>query len=237
MKLKMVLFDLDGTLLPMDQNTFTRAYFGGLAKKLAPLGYEKDALVSAIWAGSQAMVENDGQKSNEEVFWDSFSAVLGNRVRDDYQSFEEYYRDDFDKVKEVCGYTPSAKAAVMEFKNMGLRVALATNPLFPTEATERRISWTGLSPSDFELFTTYENSKFCKPNLSYYKSILEKLGVKAEECLMVGNDVGEDMIAKELGMDVFLVTDCLINKENKDISEFPNGDLDELIRYVKNKEN
>ena len=49
---------------------------------------------------------------------------------------------------------------------------------------------------------------------------------------MVGNDVGEDMIAESLGMKVFLLTDCLITRENKDISVYPHGSFDELIQYI-----
>ena len=63
--------------------------------------------------------------------------------------------------------------------------------------------------------------------------ILEKLGCKAEDCLMVGNDVSDDMVAEKLGMKVFLLTDCLINKENVDISIYPNGSFNQLIEYVK----
>ena len=50
MYLTTVLFDLDGTLLPMDQEAFTTGYFKLLAKKLAPHGYEPKSLVDAIWA-------------------------------------------------------------------------------------------------------------------------------------------------------------------------------------------
>ena len=49
---------------------------------------------------------------------------------------------------------------------------------------------------------------------------------------MVGNDVGEDMIARELGMQVFLLTDCLINKDNVDISQFPHGSFEELLAFI-----
>lgn len=34
--IKAILFDLDGTLLPMDQDEFTKGYFNLLAAKLAP---------------------------------------------------------------------------------------------------------------------------------------------------------------------------------------------------------
>ncbi|MBQ3219620.1 MAG: HAD hydrolase-like protein [Clostridia bacterium] len=63
--------------------------------------------------------------------------------------------------------------------------------------------------------------------------ILQKIGAKTEECLMVGNDVGEDMIATEkLGMQVFLLTDDLINKTDRKVSDFPNGNFDDLIKFL-----
>lgn len=232
MKITTILFDLDGTLLPMDQETFTKSYFGGLAKKLAPYGYEKDALISAIWAGTKAMVKNTGEKLNEEAFWDVFSGILGKKTRDDIVYFNEFYENDFSHVKDACGFNEKAAECIKAVKEKGFRVALATNPLFPSTATEQRISWAGLSHSDFELFTTYETSHYCKPNLDYYREVIFKLGVSAEECLMVGNDVGEDMIAETLGMKVFLLTDCLINRENKDVSLYPNGSFEELMQFI-----
>ena len=119
-------------------------------------------------------------------------------------------------------------------KACGLRTALATNPIFPAMATERRIAWAGLSTSDFELYTTYENSRFCKPNPDYYLDVMQSLGVCPEECLMVGNDVAEDMIAQTLGCRVFLLTDCLINPKGADISVYPNGSYDDLIAFIQN---
>ena len=50
---------------------------------------------------------------------------------------------------------------------------------------------------------------------------------------MVGNDVGDDMVAQELGMKVFLLTDCLINKHNVDISVYPHGSFEELMEYIR----
>ena len=115
---------------------------------------------------------------------------------------------------------------------MGYRTVLATNPVFPKIATEIRLKWVGLSLQDFELTTTYENTSYCKPNIKYYEHILKEIGLKAEECLMVGNNATEDMIASTLGMKVFLLTDCLINREEKDISNYPNGNYDDLIKYI-----
>lgn len=234
MKIKVVLFDLDGTLLPMNQDVFVKAYFGLLAKKLAPHGYDPSALIDAIWAGTKAMIKNDGNKTNESVFWDKFAEIFGEKSREDEPIFAEYYETDFDKVQASCGFNKEAADVVAKVKEMGFKVALATNPIFPSIATEKRIAWAGLSPEDFEFYTTYENSRFCKPNLKYYLDIIEKLGVKPEECLMVGNDVGEDMVVEKLGMKVFLLTDCIINKENKDVSQYPQGGFTKLLQYIEN---
>ena len=227
-----VLFDLDGTLLPMDQELFMKAYFGGLSKRLAPYGYEPKSLIDAIWTGTRAMVKNDGKENNETVFWKAFADIFGERVYGDLSKFEDYYVHDFDGVAKSCGFAPEAREIVDHLKVRGMRVVLATNPLFPSIATEKRIAWAGLDPKDFEFFTTYENSCHCKPNLDYYRDILRTIGVSAEECLMVGNDVDEDMVAQELGMKVFLLTDCLINKSGTDVNRYPHGGFSELKNYL-----
>lgn len=228
-----VFFDLDGTLLPMDQEVFVSDYLGRMAQFLAPYGYDPSLLVKALWTGTGAMVKNDGSASNEDVFWNTFNALIGKDARKDETLFEDFYRGEFQKSRNSCGYNPAAAGAVRQIREMGYRVVLATNPLFPAVATQSRIRWAGLEPEDFELVTTYEKSRFCKPNPAYYREILGKLNLDAAECLMVGNDVGEDMVAQTLGMQVFLLTDCLINRENADISCFSNGSFSELLHYIR----
>jgi len=233
--LKAVLFDLDGTLLPMDQDEFVKAYFGRLAKHLKPFGYEEQSLISAIWAGTRSMVQNTGEVTNEEAFWLTFCEIFGERARLDEPHFAQFYATGFQKVQSVCGVSPEAARTVRWLRERGIRVSLATNPIFPAIATESRIRWAGLRPEDFEGYTTYENSCYCKPELRYYKKILQKLKLEPEQCLMVGNDVGEDMVAQKLGMDVFLLTDCLINKGNEDISVYPHGDFRQLLAFIQER--
>lgn len=232
MKLTTVLFDLDGTLLPMDQDEFVKYYFGLLAKKLAPLDYDPKALPGNIWAGTAAMVKNDGSCTNEEAFWKKFASIYGEDVRKDEPVFREFYENEFSGAKAACGFNPKAAETIHTLKDRGLRLVLATNPLFPAVATENRIRWAGLAPSDFLLYTTYENSCHCKPNPDYYRDILQEIGADPAECLMVGNDAVEDVAAEQLGMQVFLLTDCLINKSGKDLSAYPQGSFDALLDHI-----
>lgn len=230
--MKAVLFDLDGTLLPMDQEVFVKDYLGRMATFLAPHGYDPEKLIKAVWKGTGAMVKNDGKARNEDVFWAVFDRVMERDGRADNALFDEFYQREFQKSRNSCGFQPAAAPAVREIRSLGYRVILATNPLFPAIATQSRIRWAGLEPEDFECITTYENARYCKPNPDYYREILGKLNLDPGDCLMVGNDVDEDMVVETLGMKAFLLTDCLINRNQADISRYPSGGFSELLQYV-----
>ena len=235
---KFVLFDLDGTLLPMDQDAFVGAYFKTLLKKLASMGLpasneaEQKALANAVWAGTRAMMTNDGLKTNEAAFFSTFKACTGVDLLLRKPEFDEFYKNEFQVVSAVCGKNPDVRSAIDEIKGRGYRIAIATNPLFPIIANEQRLKWAGLELSEFEFCTCYENSSYCKPSLEYYRAILNRLDVFAGDCIMVGNDVREDMAARKLGIDVFLLTDHIINVENEDIDQFPHGDWKEFLKYL-----
>lgn len=228
-----ILFDLDGTLLPMDQEKFVECYLGLLAKKMAPHGYDPKTLVKTIWAGTGAMVKNDGSRGNDEVFWDSFTQVFGREALKDMPLFDDFYENHFRDVRPSCGYDPRAAELIGLLKDKGFRLVLATNPIFPGSATYQRIGWAGLKREDFELVTVYENSRFSKPDPAYYRDILDTLGLRAENCVMIGNDVTEDMVAGTLGMRTYLLTDWLINKRNEDISRYRHGTMAQLLELVR----
>lgn len=231
--IKTILFDLDGTLLPMNEELFTKAYFGELAKKLIPHGYEKDNLISAIWKGTAAMINNNGEKTNEEVFWNTFVNILGSKVLKDKKIFEEFYANEFDKAKNTCTPTRDAVNIIRTLKDKGYNLVISSNPIFPLIAQEKRITWAGLKPEDFSYITSYENSHYTKPNKKYFEEILKKLKLKPEDCLVVGNDVTEDMVAAETGVKVFLLTNCLVNKNEKDYSKYMQGNFKALLNYIK----
>ena len=141
MEIKNVLFDLDGTLLPMDMERFTNGYFQLLTEKMAPLGYDPKALIDAVWAGTAAMVKNDGSRLNEEAFWAKFAQAFGPEALADQPVFEAFYANEFQRARQFCGYDPLAAQAVEAVKASGRRVVLATNPIFPAAATRSRLSW------------------------------------------------------------------------------------------------
>ena len=227
------LFDLDGTLLPMDQEYFTRVYFKGIAKKLIPYGFEEKTLINTINEGVMAMILNDGTITHEERFWTTIIKFHGEEIRDLEPVFLDYYNNEFQDAKVSTSVHPLVKESILQLKKKGYRIILATNPLFPPLATHKRIKWAGLEPEDFELVTTFDNSSYCKPNIKYYQEILSRQGLSSSQCLMVGNNVKEEMIATTIGIEGFLVTDCLINPDGVDISKYRNGSINDLFEYIK----
>ncbi|MBE6639042.1 MAG: HAD family hydrolase [Ruminococcaceae bacterium] len=231
--MKTILFDLDGTLLPMHQETFLKTYMGKLVAEMGPYGYEPKKLMQTIMLGIEAMVKNDGSQTNETAFWDTFTSVYGKESKNDLPKFEAFYQNTFPTVKSVCGFDPMANEVIKDAKARGYRVVLATNPMFPDMATDERIRWAGLDRSDFELVTTYENCTTSKPNPAYYLDVAKRVGADPKDCLMVGNDVGEDMIpAESVGMQVFLLTKYMINKDSIDVSRYPRGNFVDLLSFI-----
>lgn len=236
-----VLFDLDGTLLPMDMDAFMDTYFRALESRFQSLGYDPEQITKGVWAGTKAMVENDGYITNEECFWNVFEKYVAEdgkkldrrkRIKIE-REITKFYKTDFQVARFNTKPDSIVKECVDLLKTKGYQVVVATNPLFPQVATYERLSWAGFEPEEFTLITTYENTCFCKPNLNYYRHLLKTLDKDSEDCLMVGNDVQEDMCALKLGMDVFLLDQCLINSKDEDISEYKKGVWKVFYEYVK----
>jgi len=233
MKLTTILFDLDGTLLPMDQERFITAYMKRLAAKVAPHGYDPAKLIDAVWTGTGLMVQNDGSSSNEDVFWKVFLEYNEGDREELTRSTKVFYRDHFESVvRATCGFNPLSNEVIQLAKSKGYDVYLLTNPMFPKEATSVRVKCAGLDFNDFKEVTTYENYHFCKPNVAYFQEVMNKFQLDPTECLMIGNDVQEDTVVKHLGTSVYLVTDDLIDRNNTDISTIPHGSFQELIAYI-----
>ena len=237
MKYQGIFFDLDGTLLPMDNDAFIKGYLGLLSKAVAHLGYTPDTMIPTMWQGVAAMVKNDGSRTNYDIFWDYFSAAFGKEVYTHVPTFDAFYSDQngFHKAKALTSPTPLAKRAVALAHEKARRVVLATNPFFPRVAVESRVSWADITFADFDLVTTYENSRSCKPNPAYYVEITKKLGLDPTKCLMIGNNAKEDVwAAQQAGLSAYLLTDCLIDDDGllEKGLDCPKGSFEELIGYL-----
>lgn len=234
MSIKHILFDLDGTLLPMVQDEFVKFYMPLLAKSYMNAGVSLDPkkFIGAVWAGYEAMVKNDGSCTNREAFWSYIEPELPIPTEESEKIALDFYADEFNQAICTTKPNPVSNQIVKRAKERGFETYLATNPVFPRCATMNRIRWAGLDAEDFKVITTYETCTYCKPNPEYFRGILEEFSLDPSECLMVGNDVAEDLSIRSLGVKTYLVTDTMENKKNLPIDAEYMGTLDELLKFI-----
>ena len=213
MKYRAILFDMDGTLIPQDLMTFLYGILDEQCKAMADLGVSQDKLREACYASFLAMVHNDGSTTNRECYLSDLTARLGLPREQVEESAVSFFLNDFDRARRYTLPNPLAAEAYRLARLASEKVVVATNPVFPKETQRMRMKWVGLDYDAFDLVTSYEQDSCCKPSAAYYLSVCERIGVSPENCLMIGNDETEDMYgASVLGMDTYLVTDCLISR-------------------------
>lgn len=231
--MKTVLFDLDGTLLQMEFNPFLRDYFSAISNHCRKLA-EPQVFVKKLLASTNLMLHNEGLETNQEVFMKDFTNAIQVREEELSPLLEDFYTNEFPKLHTHAIFNNLSSLVLRETLARGWQIVIATNPLFPKLAIEERMRWAGIQDFPWTYVSSYENSSACKPNLFYYREIMDKLGLNPEECWMVGNDAQEDMIAGQLGFNTYLVTDYLIAREGAPQPKAC-GSLQEFLTYMREK--
>ncbi len=207
-----VLFDLDGTLLPVDMEDFIRLYFDAIAKSFRNIS-EPSSLIKNIMKATDYMINNtEKTKTNQRAFEEEFERLMGYDIVPLMDKFEMFYETDYKKIRDSIKSQPLCAKTVKTVRDKGYQTILATNPLFPKNAIEERLRWAKIEADNFDFITTFENMHYCKPRVEYYEEIMEIIGKEPKDCLMIGNDAEEDMIAHGLGMKTFLVDVHLIQR-------------------------
>lgn len=230
--IKAIFFDLDGTLLPLDEKKFIDIYVELIINKMVPLGFNKKDILDFSKKNIMAMYQNDGSKTNYEVYKETFIDSFGHFNKLDEEMILDFYNNEFKKTIGSSKYNPLAKQIVQYCKEKGLTVILSTNPFFPRIGTINRMAFTGLEETDFDYITTYENSSLCKPNPKYFTTLLEKFNLKKEEAIVFGNNTSEDgECANEAGLLCYMVGDYIIDRKNI-LNKFIYLKMDEVIRTI-----
>lgn len=234
--LKVVLFDLDGTLLPLDTDKFISIYLEKVTLFSRNI-IKPDLFFKSLMDSTEAMLKNNGNFTNEEVFMKNFLPAVGKDRDMMYSHFNDFYEQEFPKLKSLLAsssdYSSWILKAIKELIDKGYTLVVATNPVFPEIAMKERMTWAGVLDFSWSLITSYENSSCCKPNIQYYVDICNKLNVSPNHCLMVGNDVQEDMVAGSIGMKTYLVTDFLIDRGEPGYRADMKGCVEEFYSYTK----
>jgi len=206
--IKAVLLDLDDTLLGNPTQRFLERYLGLLDRYLREtLGIE--GIIGGLMAGTRAVIyEDDPLRTNLQRFYDTLGPTLTVSREAFDAAVAQFYRDAYPQLQAQAQKRPGARHLVMRLIEQGCHVVVATNPLFPMVAIRQRLAWAGLPPEDipFDLVTALDNMRYAKPHLAYYEEVLGRLGVQADEAIMVGDDWDNDIApAWSAGLNTFWI--------------------------------
>ncbi len=215
-------------------DSFIRSYFKKMNQMAREKGLPVENLIERLWKGTAAMIDNkDHSLTNEQVFRDYFFSPV-DYLPEMYQPFfDEFYDQGFDQLSGHARSFPLARPVVETAFSQGGKIVIATQPVFPEVAIRKRLGWAGLGDCKFDLITSHERMHFTKPHKEYYLEIADLLGVDPGRCLMVGNDVREDMQAVKAGMKTFLVKDRMINRDELPIRADWQGYLADLLAFFR----
>lgn len=234
--IKTILFDLDGTLLGLDLDTFTKPYLYNIYNFSFKDLMSLEQCAKTIYQTVSDMVEDDTYQVDIEKFYRLYKKYYDYSDLSVFRKKVESYYDS-DKYFELEKYTkrqPFMIEAVKYLKSKKYKIVIATNPIFPPQAIKERIKWAGLDVSDFEFVTYSDEFHYIKPNLKYYEEVLTKLNIKDNsEVLMVGNDVEEDMIASKLNVHTYLITDYMISRFGNEKNIREKGSSEDFLKYIK----
>jgi HAD superfamily hydrolase (TIGR01662 family) len=204
--LKAVLFDLDNTLILFEEVKFLSGYYPVLVARFNDI-FPDGQFAERLMKATVELRNNDGSQSNRELFLGAFCEGL-NVDRDDvWARFEKFFSLDFDIFKNVVTAAPGAGETFRHVKEHGLKIVVATNPIWPLSVQQKRVSWAGLGDVEIDLITHIDNMSYCKPQLGYFRQICRLIDVSPDECLMVGDDFANDMVAAIVGMKTYQTTD------------------------------
>jgi len=233
--IRTVLFDLDGTLLHMDMEAFFPDYFALLTAWASPY-IKPEEFIPRLMRSTTAMIADcDPARTNREVFLADFFSDLDLSPKTLMPVFNAFYREEFPKLARHARPAPGAREVVEAVLGGGRQAVIATSPVFPRAAISERMRWAGLADLPFDLVTHYENMHFCKPHPEYYGEIASHLDCRPQECLMVGNDVEEDLPAQDVGMRVLLVGPALIHRGHRPSTPDYSGVLADLPGLLDNR--
>jgi FMN phosphatase YigB (HAD superfamily) len=206
MTLGAVLFDLDNTLIRFSEREFFEAYVSRVSQVFTDI-IPPDVFISRLLLSTQALMGNHGAMSNAEHFLRSFTVDFEDLREVIWNRFMAFYDGEYDQFRGLMTVPDGGRETVLHLKERGVKVVVASNPIWPLKAQLKRLSWAGLADLEFDLVAHLENMSYCKPQIEFYRDVCARIGESPNECLMVGNDPVNDMVVATIGMRTYLVTD------------------------------
>jgi FMN phosphatase YigB (HAD superfamily) len=198
-----ILLDLDNTMVLFDERSYFEQYFAEISPEFSDL-FAPDEFRERYLRSARSLKENTGAVSNRDFFLENFCNGNACQGEELWRRFMRFYGDGHNRIRVDASIPNGLKGVLVALRRSGLKRVIASNPVFPAVAQKGRLAWGDIDPDQFDFFTEIENMSFVKPRIGYYRQICQKIGEPPGACLMVGNDLQNDMVAKRAGLKTYL---------------------------------
>ena len=228
--IKCVIFDFGDTLVNSGETNKTA--FDAYMRKIHSLFNNKYSMSEIIKAKEEAEIDygkldNVTRLSDTPVFENIFLGKLGEKPDKKLGELiaSAYWDTKFEKVSLF----PRTKETLEHLKGQGLILCVITNT--KTDTNRRLAKKLGIFKY-FDYFLMSHEFGSIKSELKIFHHLLEQVNKKNKilpsECLMVGNDLEEDTVAKKIGMKTVILTKEVYNKHPEKMIK-PDYYIKELI--------
>lgn len=223
--------DLDGTLLRLSKQ-FIPQYLADVDRWVAPrLGVSRhlspDVMATTRWVVSR----NHEATLLADAFYTHFTERSGLDPVMVKTVFEQYYFEEFPKLKYLARPLPGMMGFLAELRSLGLKIALLTSPLFPRVAIEERLRWAGIEGFPFDWISCFEIVHASKPHPAYYEEAARQFDMSPQHWLMVGNDLIEDIQpARAAGMQTWWVSNQELPQDLR--GQVLSGSIYDVLTYL-----
>lgn len=204
---KTLLVDLDGTLLGARDLPLAADFVVRAVRAASEIGGKRKAIraLHAVRKALEGKPASEGEKKTNarraieafaqtlELGFDQAENVVVGGVRKIFPKLSHHFFP-IDGAKDF-----------LEWAQPHFPLILATNPVWPRDIIEMRLKWAGVDPGIFKRITVAKEMRASKPWVEYYQELLEQESLQAKDCLLVGNDMRNDLAAVQAGIRVFIV--------------------------------
>lgn len=207
--IRVVLFDLDATLIRVQTETFVRTYVQRLSERLAhTLQLPPERCAQALRQAAQAVVDDlDPTCVNRTVFERSFAESLAMPLEPLRDAFARAQAAIYPSLAPLIAPEPAALPLLQRLLARETAFAVVTNPVFSLETIRQRMVWGNL-PLDlpYALITSLDELHFAKPRPHFYEEVLARIGFEPDQAIMVGDDFQNDIApAQAIGMHAYWI--------------------------------
>ncbi len=204
---RILLWDLDGTL----------AYWSGIriipdvVHAYAAACPSSTSKLSAIIAGARAYVRvlgHQGMPRNDALFARLMAFSLSVSVQDMRLTTERFLNSALLRAAIKRSIRPIHEALELFLRlasRDSFRHVVATNPIMPSRFNAMRLAEAGYPVERFAYICGSEDFSGQKHLPSFYPDLLARIGARADEVLMIGNDPKKDLAVGDTGIRTFLL--------------------------------